>query len=67
MCLRGMCSYKSLCITHVAEFWATGVSQVLEQSQVRLREAGYIPGMDFPEDENVRDGEQDVALSLFLC
>ena len=24
---------------------------------MRLREAGYIPGMDFPEDENVRDGE----------
>lgn len=37
--------------------------QVLEQSQVKLREAGYVPGMDFPEDENVRDGEWD-RLSL---
>ncbi|XP_045617202.2 coiled-coil domain-containing protein 134 isoform X2 [Procambarus clarkii] len=29
--------------------------EVLEQSQVTLREAGYIPGMDFPEEEKVRD------------
>lgn len=38
--------------------------QVLEQSQVKLREAGYIPGMDFPEDENVRDGEWEGLLYL---
>ncbi|XP_053648665.1 coiled-coil domain-containing protein 134 isoform X2 [Cherax quadricarinatus] len=30
--------------------------EVLGQNQVTLREAGYIPGMDFPEDEKVRDG-----------
>lgn len=29
--------------------------EVLEQNQVVLREAGYIPGMDFPEEEKVRD------------
>ncbi|KAG7166251.1 Coiled-coil domain-containing protein 134-like [Homarus americanus] len=29
--------------------------EVLEQNQVILREAGYIPGMDFPTDEEVRD------------
>ncbi|KAK8725756.1 hypothetical protein OTU49_010464 [Cherax quadricarinatus] len=29
--------------------------EVLGQNQVTLREAGYIPGMDFPEDEKVRD------------
>ncbi|XP_047479074.1 coiled-coil domain-containing protein 134-like isoform X1 [Penaeus chinensis] len=34
---------------------AENAFQVLEMSQVKLREAGYIPGMDFPEDELLRE------------
>lgn len=46
---------------------ATKAFEVLEQSQVRLREAGYIPGMDFPEDENVRDAlSQTLENTAFL-
>lgn len=46
---------------------ATKAFEVLEQSQVRLREAGYIPGMDFPEDEDVRDAmSQTLENTAFL-
>ncbi|KAK7076992.1 hypothetical protein SK128_016002 [Halocaridina rubra] len=34
---------------------AEKVFEILEQSQIILREAGYVPGMDFPEDERVRE------------
>ncbi|XP_076060274.1 coiled-coil domain-containing protein 134-like [Oratosquilla oratoria] len=29
--------------------------QVLEASQIKLRENGYVPGMDFPVNEDIRD------------
>lgn len=46
---------------------ASKAFEVLEQSQVKLREAGYIPGMDFPEDENVRDAlSQTLENTAFL-
>ncbi|XP_068210101.1 coiled-coil domain-containing protein 134-like [Palaemon carinicauda] len=34
---------------------AEKVFQVLEISQVTLRERGFVPGMEFPEDETVRE------------
>lgn len=39
--------------------------QVLEMSQVKLREAGYIPGMDFPEDELLREGQLCMCVSIY--
>ncbi|RXG73447.1 Coiled-coil domain-containing protein [Armadillidium vulgare] len=37
------------------------IFQVLEESQIKLRESGYVPGMPFPSDSKIRD-----ALSLCL-
>ncbi|KAK4317007.1 hypothetical protein Pmani_011908 [Petrolisthes manimaculis] len=39
----------------MASVIAAKIFEVLGKKQVVLREAGYLPGMDFPDDENVRD------------